>query len=303
MSHWEPFFCVGNLLPQSHVFGANISDKKSTGFKYCLNTSTIREHKLGLIANLEIASKAGYDGVELCLKDIYQYLEKGGSISELKNELLNLNLTFENAIAFHEWIVDDENIRRTAIRNFEKDLELISELGCNRIGAPPSGATTTKKLDLNLVTDRYKKLLQSAEKFEIMPMLEIWGASLNLSKLSEAMFVILESKHKNACILSDIYHLHRGGSGFAGLELISSSAIPVFHVNDYPGDIPLHQLKDANRVFPGDGIAPMASIVENIKRINSEMVLSLELFNPDYWKKDALEVASEGLIKMKKVFN
>jgi len=29
------------------------------------------------------------------------------------------------------------------------------------------------------------------------------------------------------------------------------------------------------------------------------MVLSLELFNPNYWKQDALEVAKIGLAKMK----
>ncbi|HDR52811.1 MAG TPA: sugar phosphate isomerase/epimerase, partial [Mariniphaga anaerophila] len=30
-------------------------------------------------------------------------------------------------------------------------------------------------------------------------------------------------------------------------------------------------------------------------------VLSLEFFNPEYWKRDALEVAKTGLMKMKEV--
>jgi sugar phosphate isomerase/epimerase len=55
------------------------------------------------------------------------------------------------------------------------------------------------------------------------------------------------------------------------------------------------------RVFPGDGSAPFQSIVPELKRINSGMVLSLELFNPDYWKMDALTVARTGLQKMKAV--
>jgi hypothetical protein len=38
-----------------------------------------------------------------------------------------------------------------------------------------------------------------------------------------------------------------------------------------------------------------------LKEMGTPKVLSLELFNKDYWKQDPLEVAKTGLIKMKKL--
>ncbi len=58
-------------------------------------------------------------------------------------------------------------------------------------------------------------------------------------------------------------------------------------------------MNDSHRVYPGDGIAPMSKILTAIGGNGREITLSLELFNRDYWKQDALEVAKTGLSKMK----
>ena len=59
------------------------------------------------------------------------------------------------------------------------------------------------------------------------------------------MFVAIESGHPKACLLPDVYHIYKGGSDFAGLGLLSGSAIQVFHVNDYPADPPRETINDA----------------------------------------------------------
>jgi len=45
----------------------------------------------------------------------------------------------------------------------------------------------------------------------------------------------------------------------------------------------------------------MKEILTDLRLMGGTKVLSLELFNADYWKQDALEVAKTGLQKMKKV--
>ena len=132
-----------------------------------------------------------------------------------------------------------------------------------------------------------------------MPECEVWGFSKALSRLGETAFVAIESAHPDATILPDIYHLFKGGSGFDGLRLLSSSAVQVFHVNDYPADLPRDKIADRDRVYPGDGIAPMTEILRSVIRPDRPIVLSLELFNPEYWKQDALQVARTGLEKTK----
>jgi sugar phosphate isomerase/epimerase len=113
--------------------------------------------------------------------------------------------------------------------------------------------------------------------------------------------VALESGHPQACILADVYHLYKGGSSVNGLRLLNGSALHVLHFNDYPAEPPRASITDAQRIYPGDGVAPLKAILHNLRDIGYRGVLSLELFNRDYWKQDALTVARTGLEKMRTV--
>jgi sugar phosphate isomerase/epimerase len=93
--------------------------------------------------------------------------------------------------------------------------------------------------------------------------------------------------------------MYRGGSPFDGLRLLGPQALQVLHMNDYPAEPPLEKINDSHRVFPGDGIAPLSETLRTIYSVGATPILSLELFNPEYYKRDALEVAREGLQKMK----
>ena len=54
-----------------------------------------------------------------------------------------------------------------------------------------------------------------------------------------------------------------------------------------------------DRVFPGDGIAPLPQVIRDLRSLGFSGTLSLELFNPEYWKQDAFLVAKTGLRKLK----
>jgi sugar phosphate isomerase/epimerase len=108
----------------------------------------------------------------------------------------------------------------------------------------------------------------------------------------------MEADHPSACILPDVYHLHRGGSRFGGVKLLAPRAIHVFHFNDYPADPPREKLTDAHRVYPGDGVAPLKALLRDLDEGGFRVMLSLELFNRQYWAQDPLAVASAGFEKM-----
>jgi sugar phosphate isomerase/epimerase len=71
----------------------------------------------------------------------------------------------------------------------------------------------------------------------------------------------------------------------------------VFHVNDYPGQPDRKEITDAARVFPGDGVAPLTTLFRNLHATGFRGMLSLELFNREYWNQDALFVARTGFEK------
>jgi sugar phosphate isomerase/epimerase len=269
-------------------------------FGYCLNTSTIRGQGLGLVAEVELAAKVGYQAIEPWLGEIDKYAKDGGSLSDLRKRIEDLGLKVPSAIGFGQWIVDDDAQRAKGLEAAKRDMESLRAIGGTRIAAPPSGATD-KIVGLPEAGRRYRALVEAGEKIGITPQVEVWGFSKSLSRLSETVFAAIESGHPAACVLPDIYHLHKGGSGFDTLKLLSGVAVQVFHVNDYPATPDRAAMNDSHRVYPGDGVAPLKQIVRDLRAMGFAGHLSLELFNRDYWKQDAELVANTGLRKMREM--
>jgi sugar phosphate isomerase/epimerase len=163
------------------------------------------------------------------------------------------------------------------------------------------GATDTPVLDLKRVAERYRTILELGDRTGIVPQLEMWGFSKNLSRVSEVMYVALESGHPSAKVLLDIFHIYKGGSSLDTLPLISTSALDILHMNDYPANLPATAITDADRIYPGDGVAPVRRVLKILGKREKPLVISLEVFNKNYYKQDALEVAKTSLAKMKAV--
>lgn len=288
---------AGVAQPAAAVAAEKVAIPKS--LRYCLNMSTIRGQKLSVPDQVDLAAKVGYDSIEPWMGDLRGYLMNGGSAKDLAKRISDHGLKVDSAIGFAEWIVDDDARRAKGLEQAKSDMDLIRSIGGTHIAAPPAGATKQTDLNLFSAAERYAKLLDLGVSMEVIPQIEVWGFSTVLSKLGETMLVAVESKHPAAVILPDVYHLHKGGSAFHGLSLVAGSAIHCFHMNDYPADPPRETIADKDRVYPGDGIAPLTEILKTLFANGFSGTLSLELFNPEYWKQDALLVAKTGLEKMK----
>ena len=275
--------------------------KKDPPFRYMLNTATIMGQKLPLTEQIDVAAKAGYDAFEPWVRDLEQHVRSGKSLKDAAKRAKDAGLSVESAIGFAEWIVDDDEKRKKGLEQARRDMDLVLQMGGSRLAAPPAGATGQAGMSLTKIAGRYCELCEVGAKVGVVPQVEVWGFSKTLSRLGETALVAIESAHPQACVLADVYHLHKGGSGFAGLKLLSGTCLQVFHMNDYPADPPRDRITDAHRVYPGDGVAPLVELLRDLRRAGFRGLLSLELFNRDYWKQDALLVAKTGLAKMKAV--
>ncbi len=273
---------------------------KRPGFHYCLNTATIRDQNLPLDQEVEVAAKAGYDGIEPWVQKVEQYKAKGGSLADLKTRIADAGLTVQSAIGFADWINDDDARRKAGLEQMRRDMELMAQIGGKRIAAPPVSATN-KPMDLLTVAKRYRAVLELGRQTGVVPELELWGRSKTISRMGEAAFVLVEAAHPDACTILDIFHVYTGGSDFAGIRMFNADALQVFHVNDYPASPPREKATDADRIYPGDGVAPFAQIIRDLRAIGFYGSLSLELFNKKYAQQDALVVARTGLEKTKAV--
>jgi len=290
---------AGLALTSARVASAAQSTAAPAKVKYSLNMSTIRGQKLSPPDQVDLAAKAGYDAIEPWIGELRQFEQSGNSLKDLAKRIADQGLKVPSAIGFAEWIVNDDARRAAGLEQAKRDMELIRSIGGTHIAAPPAGATKDTDISLLQAADRFRTLIEIGQSQGVLPQLEVWGFSTTLSRLGETMLVAAEARHPKACVLLDVYHLHKGGSEFAALRLLSGAAMNCFHMNDYPATPPRETIRDADRVYPGDGVAPLTQLLRDLFSTGFTGTLSLELFNPTYWKQDALEVAQTGLAKMK----
>ena len=176
-------------------------------------------------------------------------------------------------------------------------MDLLAQLGAKRIAAPPAGARGT--VDPMAAAERYRALLEIGDEIGVVPQIEMWGGNRSIGRVSTAIYIALEAGHPSACFLGDVYHTYKGGSDFDALKMLGPQALQVFHWNDYPADPPRETIGDGDRVYPGDGVAPITDIVKGFLQVGATPALSLELFNKKYWAMDPLEAAKVGIEKMK----
>ena len=94
--------------------------------------------------------------------------------------------------------------------------------------------------------------------------------------------------------------MYKGSGHLHGFEHFGAGRLGLVHVNDYPETPGRDTVTDADRVYPGDGLAPWDQIVQNLSAIGYQGMLSLELFNQRYWDQGPQATAREGLEKLKR---
>lgn len=295
---WFAASAATTALVCTNAYSDESNSEPTPKLGLCLNTSTIRGQNLSLEEEITIAAEAGYDAIEPWMVELRRYIEMGGSLKDLNKRIQDAGLRVGGAIGFAQWIVDDASERAKGLEQAKQDMDVVRAIGGDRMAAPPAGATKDNQLELTQIAERYAALLKVGDDIGVVPMVEVWGFSINLSRLGESVAVMIESGHPKASLLPDIYHLYKGGSPMNGLSHLRGDAIGLFHINDYP-DIPRDAITDADRVFPSDGIAPMKEVMNILRHIGYRGMLSLELFNREYWKRDPKAVAVEGYRKMK----
>ena len=276
--------------------------EKARPIRIMLNTATIRGCKIdgkdfGIEKKIEIASKAGFDCIEPWINELNDYKRQGKSMKDLAKLIKDSGLTIEDALGFATWIVNDDAARGKALDEAKRDMDMVAELGCPRMAAPPSGATG-ETLPTEKIADRYRALAELGDKAGVIPMAEVWGFSKTFTTLNETVKAAMASGHPKACVLPDVYHLYKGGSSFEDIKKLTNGNFQVLHINDYP-DIARGKIGDKDRVYPGDGVAPLTQLLRDLKEMKYSGLVSLELFNPEYWKQDPSVVAKTGCEKVK----
>ncbi len=267
--------------------------------KLSMNASTLRGYKLSLKDQVKAVAAAGYGGFEPWLKDIHA-ARADGTFADTVKIARDGGLQFVNGIAFGQWVHPDAKVRAAGLEETKRDMAALAEMGCPRVAASMFGVQKagSPKLGAEEIAERFGVLCDLGAKMGVQPLLEYWGHSVNLNRLEDALDVLAHVKRPGTAVLADVYHTYRGGGDFATYARLTPEQLPVLHVNDYPSTKPRAELTDPDRVWPGDGIAPWKELFATLDARGLEPWLSIELFNPAYWRTTPADTLRTGIEKM-----
>ena len=262
-------------------------------FVYCLNTSTIRP--TALLEKIEVAGKAGYAAIEPWNDEITAYLERGGSLPELKRALAGAGLRVVSVIALHSWITSDGAEHQRVLEDCRRRMAQAAELESPYIVASPP----QQVVDLDRATERFAELLKIGDEAGVLPSMEFLGFVDGIKDVSSAWAIASGTGDARATVVADVFHMIRGGGTVDDLLQLSGERLACFHINDLPRQPdPLTQ-RDEDRVMVGDGIADLPRVIANLRTIGYRGPLSLELFNHELWSQDPLQVVQQGLDRIR----
>jgi sugar phosphate isomerase/epimerase len=300
-------------------------------FGYCLNTSTLRGHQLDIVAEIAVAAKAGYHAIEPWTNELDAYVQAKGSLKDLGQRIRDAGLVVENVIAFNSWLSDDDATRAAGMETIRLNMDKVAQIGAKHVATTPGGGGGGRgarggsgraggpavqpgaggaatgiaapppagAVSLDNAAKYYREALDLGRKMGVLPLCELWSSSAVLGPLSHGAYVTTAAGDPDASLLLDIIHLYRSGTQFEALRQINGASLHIFHVNDYPQADDPARITDAQRVYPGDGIAPLNTIFRALRDNGFRGYLSLELFNQEYYKKTADENAKMGIDKVR----
>ncbi len=255
----------------------------------CLNTSTIQP--AGLLDKIAIAAQTGYEAVELWISDLMAFQEAGGTLTEVVGHLRQNGLSVPDVIALHGWTDAPDAAWPGVLEEARRAMDLAAHVGARHLVASPAQG----RVDLARVARRYAELLALGRTMGVLPAMEFLGFVEHIKDIQTAWGIVAEAGDPDGSIVLDAFHQYNGGSSLEDLAALPMERVAIVHLDDAPVTPGPGQLRDEDRVYPGEGAIDLTAMLRLLRDGGYRGPLSLELFNPGYWREDPRQVAVRGL--------
>jgi 2-keto-myo-inositol isomerase len=249
----------------------------------------------------KIAGQAGYAVLEITALKLDKYLTKH-MLSDAR-KLIDATKLKTHAINSIEQInTRDATLRNKMLARTKQISEWCAALACPWIiavpGPTPPGATWDQIRDETI--DALRAMNDIAAPRGVKLAFEFLGFPwCSVQRVDQAWEIVATINLPTIGMVIDTCHFFAGGSTIDSIKQIDAKKLAVFHINDVE-KMPREYIEDANRVFPGDGVIPLKEIIRAVRGIGYRGVASVEIFRPEYWRRQPLAVAKEAFRKSKK---
>jgi 2-keto-myo-inositol isomerase len=248
-----------------------------------------------LETDIAISARAGFGALELWVEKIDRYLADH-SLNDLRKlftdfKVLPLAL---NSIEFIAFRGNEYEIVQTRLHELGK---IAQAIGCPTviIVASPLPDRTLPWTD---IVSEYVNVLRDlsgiARTYQIRLSFESLGFGWSSVRTPRGAFEIIQKADcDNVGLTVDAAHFFNGGGLMNEIDRLDPARIFAFHLNDLE-DAPKEAIRDSTRLLPGLGMIPLGELCARLKNIGYDGSCSIELFRPEYWDWDPLELAHKA---------
>ncbi|MGB9797801.1 MAG: sugar phosphate isomerase/epimerase family protein, partial [bacterium] len=257
-----------------------------------LSMNLVSLRKDPLPERLKAVADAGLEGIGLWVSDVDEFIAQGGNLEELRMLLSRLNLVVPEICALGGWHLAEDK------RSVEKEVKRIGEM-CKALSIEKTVLICPVAWEAEAPLERsisdYRELCEMGKPWGLIMGLEFLGMKKGINNPISAYEIVKGASCDNGGVVVDVFHLLKGGGTPKDLLSLPGEAIALVHFNDIPADKPLDSQTDADRLLPGEGIAPLKELIANLKKIGYDGWLSIEIFNPLHQSRPPLEVCKEAI--------
>jgi 2-keto-myo-inositol isomerase len=246
-----------------------------------------------LLTDLRAAREAGYQALEIRDTKLQAYLDGGGSLDALRQELSDAGVEAAslNALERSTLALGDE--RQAVLRRCHRLSEWAAALDCSYVVAVPSPVADARDPEriTKVTTDALRALADVAKPYGVHVGFEFLGfAACSVNTLAKARRIVEAVKDPAVGLVIDAFHFYAGGSTWEMLDGLRPEQLFLVHLDDAEGR-PRQTLTDAHRLLPGDGVIPLKELVRWLDGVGYRGLYSIELFRPEYYEWDPAELA------------
>jgi sugar phosphate isomerase/epimerase len=251
----------------------------------------------------QLGAKLGYKGVDVMLDPVLK-----AGLKPTKTLLEGLNIRPAVTDLPVEFRKDDATFQ-ASLPKLEEAAPFMTALGCPRMITWIMSSSDTPKDELRRIykkrfTDCAHILARSHGRLG----LEFLGP-LHIRKAGKYEFIwqmndMLEFAKEcgpNVGLLLDAWHWHHAGATTGDIVKAGRDRIVHIHFDD-SANLPPEQVRDDERLMPGDGVINLVGFLQALQTIGYEDALSIEIFGKFVRAMPPEEAARIGLEKARAVF-
>lgn len=284
------FLKAAGVTPILAALESSTQNEPAISFKdkLCLNQSTSMPHPFDVC--MKAYAKAGIKNVEPWIHTIRPFIEKE-STATARLVIEDLGLHVPSSCCQGE-LIEPNDKRPEALERFKSNIELVHDMGFPRFVVHSFSSQQYTLDDYKRGAENLREIAEIAAKANVTVCVEFIRMQRFLGTLPTSLRVVRAANHPNARPLFDFYHFWAGQGKMEDLELLQEGELEHTHFHDCP-DWPREILQDKDRVLPGQGVTPLKSILEILRRKKYTGYFSVELFGQEFQEADPYEIAKQ----------